>query len=292
MVESSMNLKKLLPTARKMKQVIKPAAPVKFLDESSKRDLIDRYSQKEFAELDYALVRDFCDSSDHLPQICHLNGDLKNVQRAWTVKAVLGTLPLGSRLLEIGGGVPLAAGMLAELGYDVTIVDPYEGAGNGPTEYEAYKQQFPNVKFTRSYFSDDLQGYEDASFDGIYSISVLEHIPLVDLDSVYRGIHKFLRQGGRSIHCLDIVVEGDRTDAHKATLKKVFYLQKGLVQGPCSQSDTDHLCDEMLENMARDLETFYLSAEGHNLWRGSTLYEEFPFRKVISAQTCVSYHNN
>jgi hypothetical protein len=284
-----MNLKKLLPTARKMKQAIGSSVPAKLLDESSKRFLIERYSHTEFAELDYALVRDFCDSSDHLPQICYSNGDLKNVQRAWTVKAILGTLPPGSKLLEIGGGVPLAAGMLAELGYDVTIVDPYEGAGNGPTEYEAYLKQFPHVKFARSYFNDELPGYADASFDGIYSISVLEHIPLTDLDSIYRGIQKFLRKEGHSVHCLDIVVDGDRADAHKDILKKVFNLQKQLVSGQYLQADSDLICDEMLGKLVGDLETFYLSAEGHNLWRGSMPYENFPFRKVISAQTCVSY---
>lgn len=284
-----MKFKKLLPGARKMKQLINLLAPVKLLNESSRQLLIERYSHKEFAELDYALVRDFCDSSDHLPQICSSDGDLKNVQRAWTVKAILGTLPPGSKLLEIGGGVPLAAGTLAELGYDVTIVDPYEGAGNGPTAYENYQQQFPNVNFVRSYFDGELQGYSDASFDGIYSISVLEHIPIENLDGIYRGIQKFLRRGGYSIHCLDIVVEGDRADHHKDVLKNVFYLQKRLISDQYSLSQSDHLCNEMVKNLTMDLETFYLSAEGHNLWRGNMAYEDFPFRKVISAQTCISY---
>jgi hypothetical protein len=34
-----------------------------------------------------------------------------------------------------------------------------------------------------------------------------------------------------------------------------------------------------------DVETFYLSPQGHHHWRGGRPYEEFPFRKVVSLQT-------
>ena len=33
-----------------------------------------------------------------------------------------------ARLLEIGGGEPIVSGLLNELGYDVTLVDPYDGS--------------------------------------------------------------------------------------------------------------------------------------------------------------------
>jgi hypothetical protein len=42
----------------------------------------------------------------------------------------------------------------------------------------------------------------------------------------------------------------------------------------------------LLIQLKDDLETFYLSATGHHLWRGGKLYEDFPFRKVVSIQTC------
>jgi hypothetical protein len=61
------------------------------------------------------------------------------------VKAALGLLPVGSRLLEIGAGQPLVAAFLAELGYDVTIIDPYDGSGGGPTDYQLFVQLYPNV---------------------------------------------------------------------------------------------------------------------------------------------------
>src|SRR5687767_3105883 len=78
----------------------------------------------------YATVRDYCESLDEIPQITAMDGDLKNVQRPWAVKTILAHVPPPARLLEIGGGEPIVSGFLAELGYDVTLVDPYDGFGN------------------------------------------------------------------------------------------------------------------------------------------------------------------
>lgn len=281
---------KLLSLAKRTNRNMNDHQPVKLLNDESRDALTARYYQKfEASNLDYATVKDFCDSADHLPQICYLNGDLKNVQRAWTVKTILGNFPLGSKLLEVGGGVPLAAGMLAELGYEVTIVDPYEGAGNGPVEYEAYLQQFPHVNFVKDFFDSKLSGYSDQYFDGIYSISVLEHIPISGIREVYEGVHKFLKKQGLSIHCVDVVVAGDRAQEHIDLLKEVIFQQLSLANSACSRQDSDRKCDQLLLNIKDDLETFYLSPEGHNLWRNTVPYDDFPFRKVISAQTVVSY---
>ena len=37
----------------------------------------------------YATVRDYCESVDLLPEITPTDGDLKNVQRPWALKAFL-----------------------------------------------------------------------------------------------------------------------------------------------------------------------------------------------------------
>ncbi|HXM32799.1 MAG TPA: hypothetical protein VN921_04030, partial [Chthoniobacterales bacterium] len=54
------------------------------------------------AGISYATVRDYCQSVDLLPEITGIDGDLKNVQRPWALKAVLGCVPPPARLLEIG----------------------------------------------------------------------------------------------------------------------------------------------------------------------------------------------
>src|SRR3954468_18424452 len=125
----------------------------------------------------YATVRDYCESLDQLPQITPLDGDLKNVQRPWAAKTVVAHRPPPARLLEIGGGEPIVSGFLAELGYDVTLVHPYDGFANGPNDYQRYLEQFPHVKIVREYLRPGLAGLAPHAFDAIFSISVLEHVP-------------------------------------------------------------------------------------------------------------------
>src|SRR5204862_6216089 len=123
-------------------------------------EIVARFSKSKTAsETSYATVRDYCQSLDDLPQITGLDGDLKNVQRPWAVKALLRAQPPPARLLEIGGGEPIVSGFLNEVGYDVTLVDPYEGFGNGPTEYEKYVTSFPNVRIVRSSFEPHLHAF-------------------------------------------------------------------------------------------------------------------------------------
>ena len=45
--------------------------------------------------------------------------------------------------------------------------------------------------------------------------------------------------------------------------------------------------DETLARLADDPETYFLSAEGHNRWRGGVPYDEFPMRRCVSIQLCV-----
>lgn len=260
---------------------------VKLTDEATRKAITQNYRGKgAFPFLNYATVEDFCDSADYLPQICHLDGDLKNVQRPWALKAVLAKLPAGGKLLEIGGGIPLVACMLAELGYEVTIVDPYEGAGNGPTEYQNYQQLFPNVTLVKDLFGVNLKGIESGQFDGIYSISVLEHISSEGIKDVFAGIKKFLRPGGFSMHCVDNVIQGSGAQFHEDTVKLVLQEQKRLIH-PNELLEDDY--EKVLVQLKEDLETYYLSALGHHQWRCGSSYKDFPFRKVVSIQTCVAF---
>lgn len=228
----------------------------------------------------YATVRDFCDSVDNLPEITGLNGDLKNVQRPWMVKALLGGVPPPARLLEIGGGEPMVSTVLTELGYDVTLVDPYDGLlGDGPTEYERYLAAFPNVRIVRGYFRPGLPELAREQFDGIFSVSVLEHLTPDLSAQCFEAIREFLAPGGYSIHCFDVVLEGARQRLHRERAERLLELQAALASKP--PEDVDALLDRVRD----DLETFYLSPQGHHQWRGGKAYDEFPFRKVVSLQT-------
>lgn len=228
----------------------------------------------------YATVSDYCDSRDHLPQITGIDGDLKNVQRPWAVKAVLAHVPPPARILEFGGGEPIVSGLLAELGYEATLVDPYDGFGKGPTDYDSFLQHFPHVRLMREYFRPALPGLTPQSFDAILSVSVLEHLDDESLARCFDAIAEFLRPGGASIHCFDFIVQG-HGDAHN-----FLQAQKILAEQNRVTSDPDGTpFPELVERLRADVETFFLAPHGHHQWRGGRPYAEFPFRKVVSIQT-------
>lgn len=250
-----------------------------------KQALLARYRQRQLVAANYATNRDFCDSADWLAPLMLFNGDLKDVQRPWIVKMLLAAVPPGAQLLEIGGGEPRVATALVELGYQVTLVDPYDGAGNGPTEYERYAKYYPQVKLVRDRFGTAL-ALEPASLDAIFSVSVLEHLPPTEVAGVFAGMKKFLKPGGHSIHCIDSVIAGNDTAFHYQQLKLILR-EQALLATPAELPD-DQVYDRLLAQMAEDIETFYLSAQGHHLWRGGMAYDDFPFRKTVSIQTCVT----
>jgi hypothetical protein len=240
-----------------------------------------------YPALSYATVRDFCDSADHLPSLATYQNDLKDAQRPWAVKAILNCLPPGSRLLEIGGGEPLAAAALAALGYDVTICDPFDGSGNGPVEYERYRAAHPAVTFVRSLFTPELARTLPGPFDGVFSISVLEHVVGDHLTSAFEATALALRPGGYSIHAVDHVLQGNGEAWHAGQVLRILAHQDRLAGNPAPEAVLARELADLFARARDDLDTFLLSPQGHNNWRGKTAYDQFPFRKCIAVQTIV-----
>lgn len=224
--------------------------------------------------LSYATVREFCEGFDTLNQVASHTLDLKDAQRFWLLKSILATQPLGSRLVEFGAGEPLVADILARLGYHVTVVDPFDGSGNGPEDLANIQAAYSNVGYIVDRFSDALTEFEPDSIDCVYSISVVEHIPNDALPGVVEGIRKFSKPGSLTIHAIDHVMGGHGTAAHTEGLElflSLLDMPKGLV------ADMQHAAHN-------DVETYFLSAESHNRWRAHLPYDAFPMRRVISAQ--------
>jgi SAM-dependent methyltransferase len=216
-------------------------------------------------------VRDWCDSVERLPLLATASRDLKDVQRPWALKTITAALPPTSRLLEIGAGEPLVAGMLARDGYDVTVVDPYDGRDGGPSNVG----DTPGVRVVRGLFPRDVPAAE--RFDCVYSISVLEHLPAGAIDEVCAGIRALTRPGGLTIHAIDHVLLGTGAEDHLAHLRRLtgaFGLDEQALDG-------------LLATLAADPDAYFLSAEGHNRWRGSVPYDEFPMRRCVSIQLCL-----
>ncbi|MEO6356941.1 MAG: methyltransferase domain-containing protein [Ferruginibacter sp.] len=242
------------------------------------KKLLDLYKGKYACpEVGYGTVRDFADSRINLADLCGLNGDLKNIQRAWMVKAILGSVPIGSNILEIGAGEPIVADILTNLGYNVTIVDPYDGSGNGPTHFDEYKKRYPAINIIRRLFDENLSMVPKNSFDAVYSISVLEHVPAEKTFSLAKATKLFLKNGGKNIHVIDHVFMGLGQEFHETQLDNYF-------KGFGIKEDYK----VVLNKLKDDVETYFMSAEGHLFWMGDTAYNNFPFRKVVSINLNIS----
>jgi SAM-dependent methyltransferase len=252
------------------------------ISDAEKAALIERYAGRYSVPFcSYGTVEDYCDSCDHLPWLSSVQNDLKDLQRPWTIKATLDLLPPPARLLEIGAGEPLVAAYLVQLGYEVTVVDPYDGSGGGPQDFELFMQTYPEVRIIRAPFQAGLPELSGVTFDGIYSISVLEHIPKAGLANLFEGLSRHLRIGGYSFHSVDCVSEGVGAQHHFQQCLIIVSHQCAIAGRPPLQKDD---LSALLRRADHDLETCYLSAAGHNLWRAGANYEAFPFRKVLSIQ--------
>ncbi|HET8813321.1 MAG TPA: methyltransferase domain-containing protein [Solirubrobacterales bacterium] len=236
------------------------------------RALAERYCGSfPLSPASYGTVKDFADSVDNMPGLAGANFDMKDLQRCWMLKAILGNVPAGGRLLEIGAGEPLVAGALSRAGYDVTVVDAYDGSGNGPKEFETFRGAYPDLTFIREHFPPRTALDDD--FAAIYSISVLEHVPLEAIDAVMERSRELLaKQQGVQIHAVDHVLAGWGAEEHLEKLRRIA----------AGMGVTDAQLDDALAELQDDPETYFVSAESHNRWRGEIPYDQYPMRRIVS----------
>jgi uncharacterized UPF0146 family protein len=251
---------------------IGPNASSWMIRETPLQGIVDRYRGAfPVAPISYGTVRDFADSVDHMPGLAGANFDMKDLQRCWMLKAILGNVEPGGRLLEIGAGEPLVAGALSRAGYDVVVVDPYDGSGNGPREYETFRTAYPDVRFVREQFPPREEVGD--GFAAIYSISVLEHVPEEVLPGLIEAAQGMLTPGsGCQIHAVDHVLAGWGAEEHLAKLRRIA-TGMGLI---------DAELDNAIEALTADPETYFVSAEAHNRWRGDLPYDQYTMRRIVS----------
>lgn len=237
-------------------------------------NVFEVYKNFNVEELSYSTVRDFCDSTMYLSDLIYQN-DMKDVARTWMAKAIVSTIPIGSRLMEIGAGEPRLANFLHNLGYVVTIVDPYDGSGRGPTDLNLFRRNYPEIEIINKYMGPNLPELENRKFDCIYSVSVLEHIDNSLLESLLETVNNHLVLKGRAIHTIDHIMMGHGEEWSKNHLNNIlkFY-------------NINSSIEKLMGIMNSDVETYFLSPTGHLNWKGDLAYEEFPFRRCVSINVC------
>ena len=141
--------------------------------------------------------------------------NLKSVQDAW-IMAELGESK-GLTIAEIGGGDSRLLRHLAPNNTCVNI-DKLEGFGKGPKKDPGIE----GVRTVRSYMGEFDESLEDGSFDVVFSISVIEHVPDEMVGECFADMARLLKPGGRMLHAIDIYLYDEptvmaRIDAYRSS---------------------------------------------------------------------------
>lgn len=137
--------------------------------------------------------------------------DMKAYQDSLILTFIKQNIKPGAKILEIGGGHSRIIQLLHDT-YAFWNLDKLEGVGFGPkSPYDADGHIL--VQDYIGAFSPEL---EDHSFDFIYSISTIEHLP-EDEETVTRclaDMDRLLAPGGSCLHCVDAILKPDKLEVH------------------------------------------------------------------------------
>jgi SAM-dependent methyltransferase len=110
----------------------------------------------------------------------------------------------GKRIAEIGAGHSRLLPTLAKANTCVAV-EKFEGQGGGPTN----AQSIPNVENIAAYLGENSSFLATESFDIVFSISVVEHVPTEDLVGFHEDQLRILKPGGLFIHAIDLYLEDE-----------------------------------------------------------------------------------
>jgi len=151
------------------------------------------------------------------PFAYQINSSTRTYEFPWTYYEVRPAS--GQRVLEIGGALSGLQFVLARAGCEVHNVDPFFDYGGGAYRSSPEKRHAQlnrafktDVKLYKSTLPDaDIEG----TFDVIYSVSTLEHIPLDALEETLTFARRLLKPEGRIVLTVDLFLDlepfGDRT---------------------------------------------------------------------------------
>ena len=234
----------------------------------------------------YALLRRYEEEFPDAAAPLKLRGMLKDLQNLIALDQILTRLPEGGRMLEIGGGSCLMMRSLI-LGrpekYDCWNLDPLDGSGNGPRslaharENETPMRALNGITIVEERIGAFSPALDDASFDFIFSVSVMEHIPIRDWPKCFDDMHRLLKFGGFVCHAVDLHPLDRQTAEDRLIMLRLS--QDRLFQ-PCDP----HMIPS-IEDIRTDPETLSVSPFEYARWLRYMNEPDGPYRRVASGNS-------
>lgn len=215
-----------------------------------------------------------------------LVGRIKDYQNVFVLDYVVRFLPNGGRVLEIGGG---SCAMLRSLNknmpgkFECWNLDPLEGAGNGPVSASKAKPgeggmgRIPGVKTVEEKVGVFSKSLPDDYFDLVFSISVLEHIPLAEWPTCFKDMRRVLKTGGYCVHSVDLHPLDAQTAADRLIMLRIA--QTGTLT-PLEKSAAPNI-----EEIRKDPDALIASPFEYARWLRYMNEPKGPYRRVAAGNS-------
>jgi SAM-dependent methyltransferase len=161
---------------------------------------------------------------------------LPPVSFPWHLKSIQDTVAMSflqgcrdEKIAEIGGGHSRLLPFLSRKNQTVNV-DRFEGQGGGPTKPDATTKVIP------AFMGDFDTRLHDGEFDTVFSISVVEHVPLSKLPDFHTDCLRILKPGGLLLHLIDTYLCDDAKD-NAAAIERIRAYKKWLREPSCEPLD-------------------------------------------------------
>lgn len=174
----------------------------------------------------------FLDKVTYDPEYWHI----KQIQDTMTLKYIGASD--GLNIVETGGGSSRTLPMLSKFNTCINV-DELKGEDGGPKE----GVDADNVTHIYAKVGETQDRIPDASQDIVYSISVVEHIPMGALPGFYADISRMLKPGGQMIHLIDCYLRAPGEDNSYEVTRRKGYLEAFSTPGLKPYDENDILAE-------------------------------------------------